>query len=65
MRMNEFPSKNENGHAVQYTARARRWVLGVVLATLVAAPLMAQDWSMSGQIQRMPPAMDRQSQTAT
>ncbi|HEY4900607.1 MAG TPA: PQQ-binding-like beta-propeller repeat protein [Terriglobales bacterium] len=48
MSLNGFPSKNENGHEVQNTARARRWVLGVVLATVVAAPLMAQDWSMFG-----------------
>jgi polyvinyl alcohol dehydrogenase (cytochrome) len=48
MRTNGFPSKDNGGHEAKYTARARRWVLVAVLATLAVAPLMAQDWSMFG-----------------
>ncbi len=30
------------------TARARRWILGFVFATLAASPVMAQEWPMFG-----------------
>src|SRR5271169_5705091 len=43
MRLDGFASK------ARHSARGRGWVLGIVLATVAAAPLMAQDWPMFGQ----------------
>jgi polyvinyl alcohol dehydrogenase (cytochrome) len=45
--LNGFTFRNKNRHETRDAAR--RWVLGLVFATLVAAPLMAQDWPMFGQ----------------
>jgi polyvinyl alcohol dehydrogenase (cytochrome) len=39
----------KNGHRAMNTARVSGLVLALVCATLVAAPLMAQDWPMFGQ----------------
>ena len=61
MRLNGFTSRINNGNEAKKTGPARRWVLGVVLATVAVlataavAPLMADDdkssgdWPMFGQ----------------
>src|ERR1017187_1313900 len=49
MTLNGFPSRTRNGHEAKNTARATRWVLVAVLATLAVAPLMAQDWPLFRQ----------------
>jgi polyvinyl alcohol dehydrogenase (cytochrome) len=47
MNLFELVAKKD-GHVGINIAWGRRWVLGVMLATLVAAPMMAQDWPMFG-----------------
>src|ERR1035438_2622256 len=49
MRLNGFASGSKNGRKTTNTTRACRLALYVMLVTLAAAPLMAQEWPMFGQ----------------
>ena len=55
MKLNGFTSRTKNGHEARNAARARRWVVGIVLGTAAVGLLMADDvpkradWPMFGQ----------------